>query len=156
MSINMERKEFYRHNLPLFQQPGQAYFVTWKLKSAVPLKAYLRYTQKLRELKNQINFQKQQQAPDEVICSLQAEHQFVLKKYISFYNKLLDEDNEPSVNLTSSGNLKILNETLHFWEGKKLENHAYCIMSNHVHGVFRLFLKTTGESLFICRIFYNQ
>jgi len=31
----MEKKEFHRHYLPHFQQPGQAYFVTWSLKDAV-------------------------------------------------------------------------------------------------------------------------
>ena len=50
----MERKEFYKHNLPHFQQPGQAYFITWSLKDAVPKKALIRYTRKLELLKSQI------------------------------------------------------------------------------------------------------
>ena len=28
---------------------------------------------------------------------------------------------------------------LAFWEGKRIENYAYCIMSNHVHWVFKVF-----------------
>ena len=28
-----EKKEFHRNNLPHFQQPGQAYFVTWNLNT---------------------------------------------------------------------------------------------------------------------------
>ena len=51
---DMEKKEFYQHYLPHFQQPGQAYFVTWCLKDAVPAKALLAYTQKLNLLKSQI------------------------------------------------------------------------------------------------------
>jgi len=39
---DMEKKEFYRHALPHFQQPGQAYFVTWSLKDALPAKALKR------------------------------------------------------------------------------------------------------------------
>ena len=50
----MEKKEFYKHYLPHFQQPGQAYFVTWSLKDAVPKKALIRYTRKLELLKLQI------------------------------------------------------------------------------------------------------
>ena len=50
----MEKKEFYRHYLPHFQQPGQAYFVTWCLKDAVPPKALHTYTLKLEMLKSQI------------------------------------------------------------------------------------------------------
>jgi len=44
----MEKKESYRHILPHFQQPGQAYFVTWNLKDAVPPKALERYTIQLQ------------------------------------------------------------------------------------------------------------
>jgi len=51
----MEKKEFYRHYLPHFQQPGQAYFVTWCLKDAVPAKALQSYTLKLEMLKSQIS-----------------------------------------------------------------------------------------------------
>jgi len=50
----MEKKEFHRHYLPHFQQPGQAYFVTWSLKDAVPPKALQTYTQKLELIKSQI------------------------------------------------------------------------------------------------------
>ena len=37
----MEKKEYYRRELPHFQQPGQSYFVTWNLKDAVPAKAFV-------------------------------------------------------------------------------------------------------------------
>ncbi len=51
----MEKKESYGHILPHFQQPGQAYFVTWNLQEAIPKKALVRYTQKLEMLKLQIS-----------------------------------------------------------------------------------------------------
>ena len=41
--------------LPHFQQPGQAYFVTWSLKDAVPEKALKRYSDQLEILKSQID-----------------------------------------------------------------------------------------------------
>jgi hypothetical protein len=30
-----EKKEYPRNNLPHFQQPGQAYFLTWNLKDVI-------------------------------------------------------------------------------------------------------------------------
>ena len=48
------KKEFYRHLLPHFQKPGQAYFVTWSLKDAVPKKALKRYSRELEMLGLQI------------------------------------------------------------------------------------------------------
>ncbi|HYQ57124.1 MAG TPA: transposase, partial [Draconibacterium sp.] len=35
----------------------------------------------------------------------------------------------------------IMKEALTFWQGIKLENEAFCVMSNHVHWVFTLFEK---------------
>ena len=58
----MEKKESYRLNLPHFQQPGQTYFVTWDQQSAVPPKAFARYTQELEMLKSQITFLEQQKS----------------------------------------------------------------------------------------------
>ena len=50
----MPYKEHYRHILPHYQQPGQAYFMTWCLKNSIPPKALARYTKKLKELKTEI------------------------------------------------------------------------------------------------------
>jgi hypothetical protein len=51
----MEKKEFYKHRLPHFQQPGQAYFVTWCINAAVPKKALERYTKELELLRHQLD-----------------------------------------------------------------------------------------------------
>ncbi|MFA5326754.1 MAG: hypothetical protein WC384_03085 [Prolixibacteraceae bacterium] len=50
----METKEFCKHILLHFQQPGQEYFVTWCIKDAVPPKALTRYTGQLDILRSQI------------------------------------------------------------------------------------------------------
>lgn len=47
----MEKKEYYKHLPPHFQQPGQAYFITWILKDAIPPHALKRYTEKLEILR---------------------------------------------------------------------------------------------------------
>lgn len=52
----MQKKESYKHILPHFQQPGQAYFVTWCLKDAIPAKVVSKYSAKLDLLKHQIDF----------------------------------------------------------------------------------------------------
>lgn len=63
----MEKKEFYKHILPHFQQPGQAYFVTWNLKGTVAQKSIIRYKQKLGELKNQIEFHRSQNSAKQIL-----------------------------------------------------------------------------------------
>jgi putative transposase len=142
----MEKKEFYRHILPHFQQPGQAYFVTWSLKDAVSPKALKRYTQKLEELKAQKEFHKSQKSEKHILDKISIEYNSTRKKYIKAYDDLLDASKNHIVDLSKHVNTEIIKETLHFWEGKKLENLAFCIMPNHVHWVFHLFEKDKIEA----------
>lgn len=191
----MEKKEFHRHYLPHFQQPGQAYFVTWCLKDAVPSKALLSYKQKLELLKSQIesfsSMRKTDQASPAVsanlltqtlgsdslitlnldselsltknhksesnnresefvglvfpeIEKLKEEYYSVRRKYLKAYDDLLNAEQNPIVNLSKPENTKALIQTLKFWEGKKLNNFAFTIMSNHIHWVFEVLEKDNG------------
>lgn len=135
------KKESYRHNLPHFQQPGQAYFVTWILKNAVPPKAFSRYTSALQQLQNQIELHKQTKSDKAVIEKLQKEYYFVRRKYIKAFDDLLAVSNNNIADLAKHGNTQIITDTLHFWEDKKLKNIAFSIMPNHVHWVLELFEK---------------
>lgn len=169
----MEKKEFHRHYLPHFQQPGQAYFVTWSLKDAVPPKALHTYSQKLELLKSQINslgpansyssiitqsnieanaIPSHKPAPKTpttnsadpltpVMEELLKEYDAVRRKYIKSYDNLLDAERRPTINLSKPDNRAVMMASLKFWEGKKLNNCAYTIMSNHVHWVFELLEK---------------
>lgn len=158
----MEKKESYRHILPHFQQPGQAYFVTWSLKDAVPPKALKRYTQKLEELKSQISGLANSQAvrqtgdsPDinresefaSPIGKLKQEYYNVRKKYIKAYDDLLDSLTNPALDLSKPENTEILKQTFQFWEGNKIGNFAFCIMPNHVHWVFQLYERDENQKL---------
>jgi len=215
----MERKEYYKQNLPHFQQPGQAYFVTWCLKDAVPKKALKRYTQQLEFLKSQLgaagpadsdlpfsedadrnqhhpgpadsdlpfseDADRNQHHPgpadsdppfikdadrnrhhpgaasrtvgtDPLINKLRKEYYALRKKYIKAYNDLLDAEKHPKINLSKPENLVVIINTLNFWEGKRLQNHAFCIMPNHVHWVFQVFEKDeNGEPVYLQDIMYS-
>lgn len=143
----MEKKESYKHALPHFQQPGQAYFVTWCLKDAVPKKALERYTSELERLRATMGVgaailnrreetRLETASPD--LERLRIQYYSLRKKYIKAYDDLLDAERNPTVNLSKPGNAKIIAEAIRFWEGKKLMNHAWSIMPNHVHWVFEL------------------
>ncbi len=154
----MDKKEYYKHILPHFQQPGQAYFVTWCLKDSVPEKALKRYTTELDILQSQIRVfgagvgaaisnrrliavENRDTRNDYEIENLKKKYYTLRKKYIKAYNELLDAEKNPKIDLSKSHNTEILVEALHFWEEKKLINHAFTIMPNHVHWVFELLEK---------------
>lgn len=149
----LEKKESYKHALPHFQQPGQAYFVTWSLKDAVPKKALERYRNQLELLGAAILNRREETrletaSPD--LDNLRQQYYSLRRKYIKAYDDLLDAERNPAVNLSKPGNTKIIAEAIQFWEGKKLLNHACSIMTNHVHWVFELLGKDAeGKPIYL-------
>lgn len=169
----MEKKEFYKHRLPHFQQPGQAYFVTWCLKDAVPKKALERYTKKLELLRNQLNAETSGVAifnrhkisrlktatpakSNPEFDKLKKAYSLTRKKYIKAYDDLLDAAQNPTINLSKPTNRDILFQTLQFWEGKKIKNIAFTIMPNHVHWVFELLNKDdNGKPVYLQDVLHS-
>ena len=152
----MIKKESYRHNLPHYQLPGQAYLVTWSLKDAIPSKAFKRYTQEFALLKNQMEFHKNQKSDKSIIDEIRKTYFSTRKKYIKVYDELLDTDCNPKINLCEPEKLIILKEALHFWGNKKLTNYAFSIMPNHIHWVFCLFEKDEfGKAVYLQDILHS-
>lgn len=131
----MEKKEFYKHRLPHFQQPGQAYFITWILNDAIPPHALNRYTEKLERLKTATPGSNTQ-SPE--LKKLINEYNTFRKKYIHAYDELLAVTKNGTVDLSKPEIIAIIIEAIRFWEGKRLETQAFCIMPNHVHWVFKV------------------
>lgn len=141
----MGKKEFHKANLPHYQQPGQAYFVTWNLQDAIPAKALKDYTEKLKQMHEYIDFAVKSNQPQEQISGLKYEYNILRKKMMKAFEDLLHLKNKCIVDLSKSENTTIVQEALCFWEGKKLRNYALCVMPNHVHWVFRLFEKDVSN-----------
>ena len=135
----MEKKEFNDHFLPHYQPSGQAYFVTWSLKDAVPPKALVEYTDKLHDLYSQILALNNNNGNHVVLDALKLEFNLNRKKYLKAFDDLLHLQKNSIVNLSKDSNRTIVMNALEFWEGKRIENYAYCVMSNHVHWVLKVF-----------------
>jgi REP element-mobilizing transposase RayT len=141
----MEKKEFYHRHLPHFQQSEQAYFVTWSLKDAVPPKALESYTHQLKQLTSEIETAKTHNADEKTISDLKIESSMVRKKYMKAFDDLLHLQTKFSVDLSKDQNTQAVINALCFWEGKRIENYALCVMPNHVHWVLRLLEKDENE-----------
>jgi len=146
----MEKKEFHRRHLPHYQQSGQAYFVTWCTKDSVPPKALKSYSMQLNEIKNQIENAKTNKADDKIINDLKFEYYKIRKKYMKAYDDLLHLQTEFIVNLSTEHNTQAIIKALCYWEGTRIENYALCVMSNHVHWVFRVLENDkNGEPIYL-------
>lgn len=134
----MLKKESYRQNLPHFQQPGQAYFVTWCLKESIPEKTVQIYFRELTYLKNQLDIVKRESLDAMRILELEAARQKLIQKYFLAFENRLHADRAHPVNLSFDENLHIMVEAFRYWEGKRLTNVAWCVMPNHIHWVLAL------------------
>jgi REP element-mobilizing transposase RayT len=141
------KKEIYRSHLPHFHTPGRKYFVTWCLKSAVPNLAIKKYSSDLENLKKRIELLEQRNAPSETIDSARKEYYILRKNYISFFNKMLDSQKEPKVNLGETTHTDIISTTLKYWEAIRITNIAFSIMPNHIHWVLQTFEKGQDNEL---------
>lgn len=145
-----EKKEFHRYNLPHYQQPGQAYFITWVLKGAVPAKAFEQYGRQLAQLKFKIYMELRRHSYDSSVANLQQQYQSLRIKYIKAYNDRLDAEHNHPVNLTMPAYTRLIADALLFWEGGKIHSLAFAIMSNHVHWVIETFEKDDqGQAVYL-------
>jgi len=134
----MEKKEFHRANLPHFQTTGQSYFVTWNLQNAIPAKALNDYTEKLKQLKISLDYAIKSNLSAELINEKKLEYNILRKKMMKAFEDLLHVENKNVVNLSKPEYTAIVIDALRYWEGKRLQNHALCVMPNHVHWVVEL------------------
>lgn len=146
----MNKKEFHRANLPHYQQPGQAYFITWNLQNAIPAKALKEYGEKLNQIKVSVDFAEKTKQSSDQINALKDEYRFLRKMLLKALDDILDAGNHIAVNLSKTENTSIVVNSLCFWEGKKLKNYAICVMPNHVHWVLELYSgDENGEAVWL-------
>ncbi len=138
----MEKKEYYRRELPHFQQPGQSYFVTWNLKDAVPAKALVNYKLQIVQLRQDLEMAQFREADKETIAEINKKIYLTRKKYMGAFDDLLDVQKKPKINLSKPEITSIIADALHFWEKNRIDNHAFCIMPNHVHWVLHVYEKS--------------
>ena len=118
---------FYRRNLPHWQKPGAEYFVTFRLAGSLP-KNVIRQLKESRD-----NFYKN--------FSHRADYQSKSRQFEAFlfkkYESLLDGQRTGPLWLSNKNVADIVTEALHFRNNKEYDLYAFCIMSNHVHLVFK-------------------
>ncbi len=115
-----------RHNLPHWQQPGAAYFVTWRMADSIPVEV-LREWEAERDvwlLYHQLPLSEEDEAEFHRLFS-------------SRIDRYLD-DGHGSCVLRRPELREIISESFGFFEGVRYEQLSRVIMPNHVHTCFVL------------------
>ncbi len=117
---------FYKRNLPHWQPAGAEYFITFRLANSLPKKVVERL-QKERELllKNHSH-----QYEDNLRIKIDRR---IFKKY----EAILDKAETGPVWLKDFRIASIVKDSIDYRDNREYELYAYCIMSNHVHLVFK-------------------
>lgn len=125
-------EEYHHRNLPHIQSRGGTFFVTYVLNGSMP-------NEKIAEWKTEYDIQK----------AIILENSISVNDDLSKLWKLDFAKKDKFFDTYTGGNhylkldilAKIVADTLHYWDNKRLELYSYTIMSNHVHAVFRLYDK---------------
>jgi REP element-mobilizing transposase RayT len=125
----MTHREFHRRHLPHWQPSGGIFFVTFRLKGSLPYAAIGALQQeKEREEQRIASLPEDQRAIQQ---DLNERRQF------GRWDSLLDKAESGTRWLAQPEIAEIVKEALHYRDTKDYDLFAFCVMTNHVHVVFK-------------------
>ena len=138
---SLEKKEFYKKNLPHLQIQGQTFFVTWLLTGTLSNKTIL-------QLKD--DFHKKKLAIKEESESVKDDLKFAYHSYFVEFDDRIHTLPSSKHLLNNNKLAQQVANAIHYWDKKRIDLYCYCIMSNHVHAVFTVFEESEdGKQLYL-------
>ncbi|MCL5266785.1 MAG: hypothetical protein M1469_01620 [Bacteroidetes bacterium] len=136
-----EQKEFYRRHLPHWQPPDATYHVTFRLKGSLPGEVIERLRAEREEAKRMLlNSDVEEGEEKRLLQELQWTH-------FERFDTLLHTDSGGLRWLKEPAVASIVNEAIHYRDGKEYDLLAHSIMPNHVHMVFSLLVKVCRNDI---------
>ena len=125
---------FYRRNLPHLQPPGGEYFITFNLNGSLPKKV-------ISEMRSYRKENFKSSSSDKIPQDKASE---IERKIFLTYESVLDNASSGPQWLKKDSIADIIKESIHYRDNKFYDLYAYCIMSNHVHIVFKHLTNNTA------------
>jgi len=136
----MSPKIYYKRNLPHFQPPGYAFFITFRLHGTLP-----------KEVVNKLKAMKDKELKliagyDNSKVKNEKYSEFK-KRYFKLYDDYLDSASRGPSWLKDTRIAEIVKSSIHFRDEKEYDLIAYTIMPNHVHLVIIPIVERIADSL---------
>ena len=148
MNDRLKYRIYYERKLPHYQPEGETYFITTRLKNSLPRsiieKLQLEYKQVNEELAK---------ITDQKECYRKCYKE--QRRYFGKWDTELDNAVRGSNWLSNPDIAKIVQDSLHFFNGQRYSLDAYCIMPNHVHAVFKPLEKPAGDFFSLTSIMHS-
>lgn len=130
MSVNENIQIRQGSNLPHWTRDGSTYFVTFRLADSLPRSAIQKLRAESRMLERQAELGAVELTPEELVRRAKLKSEAYLKLLDAGHGEwVLKRDDVAEV---------VANALMHF-DTVRYELHAWCVMPNHVHVVFRPF-----------------
>ncbi|MBO0721444.1 MAG: hypothetical protein J2P41_11520 [Blastocatellia bacterium] len=130
-------RQFYHRHLPHIVPPGSTFFVTFRLIDSIPKAEVRSYKARLECLEDEMKrLARQNDESPEAAAHLERLQSFKRDWFVKFED-ILHKARIGPVWLKDGRVAKIVVDSLHFLDGRSYTLNAYCVMSNHVHAVFR-------------------
>jgi len=131
------KKTFHRRNLPHLQPLGGTFFVSYNLANAIPKRIYNKWN---------LEYELQKKVILESSKTVKEDLDKLHKRNFAERDKYLDTCKNENHSEIKDEIAQIVADPIHFWDGKKIDLICYCLMSNHVHLVFRLLDKSETDT----------
>jgi REP element-mobilizing transposase RayT len=134
--MTREYKQFYRRKLPHRHSPGRTLFVTFRLAGSIPNAVIRKYKEERRWLEKQASRTETGVKNKAQHYLRKAERDF-RRRWFKKFEDVLHEATVGPIWLKDPLIADMVAESIHFLNGKSYVLIAFCIMSNHVHVIFR-------------------
>lgn len=145
---NLTPELIYRRNLPHIQPPGGTFFVTFRLAESIPANVLAMLHEETEPILAELE---RMPASPERAERLHLEE----RRFFGKWDAVLDQGKGPDW-LRNPEIAKLVADAMHFFNGKRYDLLAFCIMSNHVHIVFTPLLKTEDEYYPLAQIMHTM
>lgn len=139
-------KQYYERNRPHIHPPDSTFFITFRLAGSIPKATIKQYQAKKVWLDNELKriARRQDIEPSKIIETQRESLLQFRRTWFKKYEDILDMAKDGPMWLGENEVRQIVAEKLHEDDGKKYRLDAFCIMSNHVHVVFKPKLSETN------------
>jgi putative transposase len=135
--MQREYKQFYRRKLPHRHSPGATLFVTFRLAGSIPKSVIQHYREEKLYLEKQARRNGAEHSKEMALHHLQELQLDFHRKWFRKFEDVLHQETLGPTWLKDSDVADMVAESLHYLNGRSYDLSAFCIMSNHVHAVFR-------------------
>ncbi len=133
----MEYKQFYRRKLPHIHSPGSVLFVTFRLAGSIPRAVLEKWKREKIWLENEKKRIANLSESEKITSAQKEDFRDFHRRWFRRFEDVLHQEQSKIVWLKNEKVADLVADSLKYRDGDSYHLKAFCIMSNHVHVVFK-------------------